>query len=494
MFFTLKAISGEGIAYYTDLKLGDTIRVYEEGNYQYRVFAFISDNNCFTCMKSLVNVCNYLNNDTCKIVSIVSTKYDNFLEKFKKDYQWNYDLIIDKIGAYRHLYKINQDPVYIITNNNGVINYIGVPGSAKLFNFDTIKNITKNLKSNSKINDIFSNYLDIKELTSSHEIFEKNNFSPYSGYFNKNANLYLISSLTDNVLYKFSETGDLVDKIDFSNFINRHTLVKGANNQIKPHIFSIENMMNGSIFEIDFNNKKIDTVLTCNWDTLKSYALPWVRSLMINDTTFIINQYSYSQSKIAEIPSMKVYFKNGSTSNIGKFDSKYIQYYLPSYTYSFLCLGNNSNIYEIQNLSDTIHLYNLSGKVIKNIYCDFDTTTYKRLSKEKLSSLNKSTPIEQIMDLQYHQSSISDESGILYDLVKSNIYVIYQTKVRTVGGEIVVNKYLHSPFVNKNHKIHDLKLPNNSIPVDISDDIITLLNIINDKYYFCKFDLKQLYK
>ncbi len=475
----------QGVEFSTDYKIGEQLPRYDKKYYDLKVLIFVDELSCITCIESMKNVSEYImKNSNAQIVLFFIASSDNYLDKYINKIDWKYDAVHDFAGAYKNLFKIKEVPFMFITNNSGVIYYMGIPGSAKYFDIDSIQNAVELIKH--KKNELFS-AIGLKEIdkkpvnnSKAKQILINQPFSAHENLISKNI---VVSSLEGNALYLLDSNANLLADVGLDKFgLDRHTMVHGNLKNEEAYIYTVSQNGINTIHEVDIKEKKIIFSLKCE-PRLDENTLPFFNVHKYNDNTFFINQKTYNYSGRSEAePTIRSYSSNSSNSlSFGTLANTYNDYYLSNYVGSDFCFDNNSNIYEIQNFSDSLNIYNINSNNKKSIKINFDTTKFRHKWRDCFKGVSDETDIELIKNLRYKISSRSYNHAIFYDNAKDNIYIVYHNRNENNDLDL----FIHKMSVNVNAKKYeiDIIIPPDSIIISINNGVLKLLQTIENKSY-----------
>lgn len=481
------------LSLYTNNSIKDTIPVFGKPENIIQAYFFVDQNSCFTCNETIKNISNFLTKKyNSKIVMFLnaSESYDTL--QFRIRNNWEYSIVLDFMGAYKKLYNIEQFPIMYLTDNKGVIEYIGIPGSNKYFDIDTISIYAKNIF-NSR-DDRFS----IKGLMLLNKKVIRNQsnknikiLDPFAAHKNSYSKNIIISSIDNNKLYLIDSNSILINELQLDKFsINRHTLVQGNLKNDDVYIYTISPECSGTIYRIDLINMTCDSILRCN-HLQEENTLPYFSVKKLNDSMFLINQMPYSYNKITcQEPTIRMY-KTGSgylSKSIGKLDSTYVKYYLVNYFGTEFCLDIHNNIYEYQNFTDSIFYYDLINNTKESYPISFDSTFYKYDWKSEFDKINNDTDIEIVKTLRYKVSSLKYNNAMIYDNINDDVYIFY--------GHNVQDSDIQKVFMNKFNRFGikpsqpDIQIPYDCIIIGIKNKIIKVLRTIDGNSYLVDYILE----
>ena len=443
-----------GIKYYTSTKLNQKLPVYNNKHYKIRFYVFVDELSCYTCIKSLINISEYVIsfNDSEIILFLKSENFELSKNQLIKQ-GWKYDIVNDKIAAYKKLYGIKNNPVCLVLNDTGVVKFIGIPGSASFFNIDKFKRVISKLSKTDTISHENSklNLPQIKQI-----ILDKKNLSQVGkiiqATIDKILSYYLIWSFQSKKLFIYDFDGKLVKVKDFSNFFH-------------PVFTFTSRYKNKIVFE-DFDNKFNLKFYTYNLITdsvnflyikkTKDKYYPIYTYVLINDS-LLVNGYWLDESMLknnTKSHSFSIYnFSTKRSTDAGIFDKYYYDYFLFNFYHIDFCTNNRNQIVMIQNFSDSLRFYDTNGKYLHSIYINYDKRYYFFRWKDAFSKLNNKTNIEEFKKLTDSVSNLTDSQSLLYDKKKNVYYIIYKKYFINPSGQKVYGYYIHC-IPSKNEDIY----------------------------------------
>ena len=475
----------------TNVQIKDKIPLIKSTDSKIHLYFFIDEISCFTCIESMKNVSKFLTKEfNTNIVVFINANEDFDTLRFRNNTNWKYPIILDYIGAYKNHYGVKQLPLMYIADKDGVVEYIGIPGSAKYFDADSIYNKAKFIQN--KNNDDFS--INGLKFLKKENIFDKNKMKiklkePFSGYTNPNNNGFVVSCINNNIIYVIDSNNILIREYQLDSFnIDRHALVHGnvSNNDI--YIYTISSEGGGTIYKINLFKNNCDSIIKCDYN-LQENTLPWFSVRLLNDSVFLINQslYNYKKSNGFE-PSIRVYSvgnKKYHYDKIGRLDPHFSKYYLANYFGSDFCFDNYNNIYEFQYFSDSIHYYDLKENQVNSYSIKFDSIYYNYNWKTLFEGIDENTDLEIRKTFRFKISNLKYGNALIYDKTKDEILIFYGNRDPKTEKQI-----LHFNRFNKNnlnHNYPDIKIPDDCLIMGVNDGIITFLRTIDGLSYIVDY-------
>lgn len=478
---------------YSDNKIKDTIPIFGKTDNKIHAYFFVDQNSCFTCNETIKNISNYLSkkyNSKNVLFLNASESFDTL--QFRKRNNWEYSLVLDFMGAYKKLYNIKQFPFMYLTNNDGTIEYMGIPGSGNYFDLDTISVIANKII-NLQEDEFIINGLKLlnKQVIRNQTYNTIEIHEPFSAHQYSDSKNIVISSIDNNKLYLVDSNSILINELQLDKFgINRHTLVQGNLKNDDVYVYTISPECSGTIHKIDLINNTCDSILKCN-HLQDENTLPYFSVKKLNDSIFLINQMPYSYNKVTcQEPTIRMY-KTGSdyfSKSIGKLDSTYVKYYLINYFGTEFCLDIHNNIYEYQNFTDSIFYYDLINNKKESYPISFDSTFYKYDWKSEFDKINNDTDIEIVKTLRYKVSSLKYNNAMIYDTINDDVYIFY--------GHNIQDSDIQKIFMNKFDRFGikpsqpDIQIPNDCIIIGIKNRMIKVLRNIDGNSYLVDYILE----
>ena len=461
------------------LKLNDTVLIASEKEFNINIFAY---NSSIDKIQKLLD--RFIENNSNIDFSISLYIQDKFTTS-KNSLHDNINIIEDYVGAYREICKIKTIPYVLIANNQGLVKNLFVLDSLefiKLHNETKIENYAgENEFQISRLR--YINKIILKDSLG----LIKENLIPFTGY--KSENYFCFSSIINNRVSIYDSLGTQTNNINLDSLhIKYHSLILGdiRNRDFEIYIFN-PYIAKYIIASIDLSNNKLKKVFQCkNNDTL-NYS-PFFNCAKINDTLYLINQMVYDFKVLKDEPSLVLYNTNtGEEKHLSHYENIYKKYKLSNYFTSGFCC-DDSLIYEIQNLSDTIRVYKKNGILIKSLFCNFDSTKYRTDWKNIFTNIDYSTPLEIIKSLSYQVTTLVDNNSLLIDKVNKDLYVCYKHNILSKQGINYNQKYLHKQG-NKTNE--DIILPLDSQILSVNNGIIYIYLFKNNTNYILKYEFSE---
>jgi len=435
------------LSFYTNLNIGDTKPVIDNDYHKIRFYAFINGLSCFTCIKTLINLSNYVNTfDNCEIVLFLqSENYDLSKENLIKE-NWRYKIINDQIGAYKKLYEIKNSPVCLLLNDTGLVKFIGIPGSSSHFDIDNFKKTIFELSNNSSNERKSSIVLPkLKEI----KLKSKNiNFSKIGkilqGYWEKKKGYFLFYGFQSKKLIVFDSTGMYVKQKDFSNFL--HPFFTFSSKYKDKYIFTdFDSKYNLSFYFYDLASKSIKKFYTVH---PKNGHYPLYTYLFLNDS-ILVSSYWLDNKFIAKRESNNYSFSiynilSNESKEAGVFDRYYLKYHLRNYFHLDFCSNNKNQIVMIQNFTDSLRVYDISGKFVNSLYINYDKKYYYYNWKKSFGKLNKKSSLEDIKMLADSVTNLCASQCLLYDNTINRYYIIYQKYFKSITNDKEYRYFIHT--------------------------------------------------
>ena len=489
-FFKLAAESG--IEIHTDLKTGDTIPCYSDTYASFRIYAFIGDQNCFVCMQSLVNVCDYLfkHGKTVEIILFSESKSKNSIANFKENFKWKYPAVDDPVGAYKQLYKVKQFPLFILTNSKGVVYYLGVPGTNGLFEWDDIKAALKKMKEAQK-DDLSIKHLQFIKKT---DLLDSNggkisDMDVTQCYINEKSHNLVTFNSRNNTLAEFNINGKKLHELTLQlpdHFLQYWSLI--CNNKGNDNVYcqgtDIINKLT-FIVKVNFKANILEQIFVCNDSDAvnKNYYNNYEGFYCLGKDVFIATQTKYDYTIDNKEPLLRIYsFKGEEYNKLGYFDPIYFKTNYFHFCYTVVATDNDNNIFALQNLTNKLFLYNKNGEKLTEIKCRFDSTYYFYDYPNEFKKYDTCTDSEPLKQLSFILTSFNK---LLFDNVNNKIYVVY---LKVNAENYKLKYFIHSPqdaVEGKNST--DIALPVNCFPVQIDNGILSVLRKIDGFYCIVQY-------
>jgi hypothetical protein len=474
VIFPFKGYS-QDLSFYTDLKLGNNINTVGNENFDCRLYFFVDESTCFTCMGSL----NAITSNCAKIahtqsILFVKSSGQDRIDGLKDKYKLEMPIIHDIASAYQNFYKVKNYPLMILTDKKGKIYYLGVPGHASLFNIELLLSEVKKIKDlNSKANNN-----SVIEIVSMVNLSTTDNLLGdlyFIKYFDSTKS-YIAFNHSKGIVLKLDSIGTIIDSCSLNSL--------AGDFPIGMAYMSLGNIREDFIPFVQISqNAKIDlfyiNLLTrtkfhiCELKDV-DWAIPYFNSLAINDSLVLVSLKPREQFiNASENIFPSIAFINPKKRDIkyyGHYDSNIQRLKISNYYSQPLQVDKNNLIYEMQSPSDTIHRLLANGDELEPIKCSFDENSFNKNWKSLFDTLELTSNLESKKSISQFITSLHSLYGVLIDETTEDIYVCYDKKEKNSSGNIMRSYYLS--IINRSKYNKDIPIPNYGVPFYIGNGIV----------------------
>jgi hypothetical protein len=434
----------------TDLKLNEQVEIYNQvENVDGYAYFFVTYPACASCLESMEVLINYLDSggkfDIKVFISGISVDY---IETIKKEKGWKIDIILDKLGAYHKLYKLNKTNSLLLINNNHLLKY------SECFSdkfeiqslIDVIEEIKKSNEFQHSLNHSIAFKIDDKPLVKNYGIL---------GLYSDQNQTYYFSQINEGILYISDSTGNIIKSIDLKKGIqtNRFRLMQMTwrvkNQLILLHFQNVNNRnLSNILIEYDIVNESFEQIYLSNSlddEMLEIYG-------NTTDSGYLISKFLEPSTLLSDsVNDIIIVYSEDKDIIAGDnlIDSIYYQFDLIGAFRQFLCFGQNE-ILSIQMFSRNLMIYDNQLKLSKRI--KLDNSTNLRETKQGLPTLKSksdwvgfssqnsyyqyihSNPIESLVLLGYFNYVVPE--GIL-DLESPDVKTNWFFDLFNISGKFV---------------------------------------------------------
>jgi len=441
LFFSFQVLFAQTEnAFHTDKKVGDTIITYgSDDGYEARLYIFMDEISCEIGFLSIEGILKTATKElNTQAIAFIKARNQAFIDKAKSEYDIRFPVVHDIATAYQRLYGVKQFPLAILTDAGGKIYHIGVPGKT-YFGIQEMKEAVAEIKKAS---------LKKSELVGLKEIgalkIELQDGTPLSSltlrmaeYF-PNDNSYLLWNHKEKEALSINGAGKVFKTVDFNRFRNTYTIVLLNNGSVNRKTIPVTDYGFDNKYSFYLANIDADTLFKIDELAETDVNRPYYKNIQVNDSIFAIG-LGYLVTDNKELQKKRKSFrlynvKSKTFKDAGRYDEIINTYPLSHHSRPTFCIDEASNIYEMQNFSDTIRVYNYDGQPIRTITCKFDSTHYNYKWKEYFAPLHEDSPQGEFMQFSDSLTQLAESQGLLYDGVKKTLHVVYSQKKYTSSG------------------------------------------------------------
>lgn len=425
-------------SYNTRTRVGDvvTLRGEDEGRANV-VYVFTDQRACYTCMLTLKSFCEVMAKRQVPVVFFVKGLSPSSTERFRKEQDVEATIVGDDMGAYFALFRIEKPTVLMLVNGNGVVEYIGIPGTA---NFDPAVIADKvGTPDTSKMGARYAlegvrhariakrvpldTALDPSRNTSLKYQGEKGRFALFDHssrklhiVSDKGATLYTGRIAAKNIPYRpYGPTLIALDR-------ERGLLVYDTDVEtVYPYLFFYDYSTQNAdtlVFPIAERQRTTHKIL---YDTRSGRY--WIGRRPFNSSMDFIDDGASLLT-----------LKDGTWHRQGRFDRIYFDGFNSSYYWQMFSLCKDGFL-ELQSMSDTLYVHDREGEIVRTIAVTLPPE-HRIEWKNRMRTLTASSPLSQVKALG---DSLVRPLKILCDSTSMTCYVFFQIPMSHYTGKRLPN-------------------------------------------------------
>lgn len=449
MWFLMILVAALGIAsasgrvmddhsYYTKVRVGDTVtlRGEDEGKAS-AIYVFTDQRACYTCMLTLKSFCTAMAKRQVSVVFFVKGLSPSSTERFRKEQEVEATIVGDDMGAYFRLFRIEKPTVLMLVNGKGVVDYIGIPGTA---DFDPGRVVEMVGSSNGGVRGERYVVDGVRHLPVTRRMALDTTLGlsrNTSFKFQAERKRFALFDHSNRKLHIVSDAGvvDYTGAVEAKNLPYRSygpTLVAWDRNRGLLTFDSDVMTAYPFLFFYDY--------VTQDADTLK---FPYVeRGRLSNKILYDERSGRYWIGRRPFNPSMDfvddgaslLTMKDGAWQRQGRFDRIYFDGFNPSYYWQMFSLCKGGFV-EVQNFSDTLFVHDRNGEIVRTITVTLPPE-HRIAWKERMRMLTPSSPMSEVKALG---DSIVRHQKILCDSTSTTCYVFFQIPMSHYTGKRLPN-------------------------------------------------------
>lgn len=445
-------------------------------------------------MQSLSNIAQYLSGrGDIQIVLFFSARNIAAIDRFKRDHEWNYPIVHDIATAYKNLYGIEHQPVCILTNRRGVIQFLGIPGKAS-FSIGALYQVLSALVIQNKEETAELVCIAKRALVWNGDTVT-GNWGIRSAFYSEKRKQFMFWNYDERTLYLLGHDGNVAKKVDIGSFAEKQKML------VSMPIGG--NIGTGSIafVNINYHIPAPITVFTVNPELLQfrvmfygssdSAQSPRPDILQLSDTTFLISFAYENQATLSFYPELapaRIVNASGEVlATVGEYEKYLAKYTVDRFYAQKFCLDGKGNIYTASRFSDSVRVYTQAGELLQRIPCDYDSTLWNYKWREYFGHLYESSPVEEFKKLS---DSITAISHLFYDREAEHLYVAYSHSAPSEGGNTLYY-VLHRPQKQGKTTRHDIALPNGVVPIVIENSVLYCMETIDNSMYLTAYRIPE---
>lgn len=478
---TLSLRADDQMSLYTTNVIGDTVLTYGDDNrYTARLYAFVDGDSCSTCMQALASIARVLSErKDVQIVLFMRARNEAAIERFRKNYNWNFPIVYDVATAYKQVYDIIRYPLCILTDRAGVITLIGVPGKPE-FNLKACEHALAGMRKNGDRGDGLTRVQQWVVMAG--DTAPIRNWITQFGTHVRGKDEFILWNFFSKELLWVNGRGKILKQVlltefpeDHSSTIPRPIFFAG---EAAPNCIPFLNLnfvdITATMYNVHFDADTLERL----WDIPPPDSLhsPATTAFRLSDTSFLIGYMYSDRAAVRQNPNVYtariVNTRGEITGVLGRYESYNQSRYVMSYFMQSFCGDGEGNVYMIESLADTIRVYNQTGVLLRSIACEYDSTLWNYRWQDGFLPLHEESPVEELMKPSDSITKVAGVNGLFYDLSGQRVYVVYQRKIVTPAGNTSYRFFLHRPGLE--HKVirRDLALPGDAKPIHIENGLL----------------------
>lgn len=476
IIFTLFILSFS-ISYSSEFK------IYDNNNSDLYVYIFLNENSCMTCQDYTYSFINkYKDNENLEIRIFYNGVSEDFYNENIKN-KFLIHSVFDNFGLYSDYYNINNYPGFILLSKNGkeILNTDFLDDELILNTLDSLLSLEK-----SENHSIFNTSLlkDTPNISDNYKVKLFNNF------------IYILDIKYKKILI-YNQLGELENKINFiseySNFKLTYLFDFYILNKDEILLIDSDLYSNRLIVKINLLEKKITKFNNVPKNT-ENFNIGYNSFFDETDTSFIFGVYPNYNQKIRKLnydDKTLLFLKNDKINYFGQSNFDNLKY-KNSYAFVNYIIKKGNNIFEIQNLSTEILVYNKDNlKYEKSIKPKIDIKNFRKIYLDF-------EDIENAIYWNNIKNEISLIEGFYLDNLKKIFYIHFKNhnypknSNKPFDENNIIDSYLYS--INEVGDVHkfNFNFGGNYKPILIMDDKIYVSENTNNKLKLYLIDINEL--
>lgn len=477
----------EAMSFYTAYTVGDTVLTYGDDNrYVARLYAFVDETSCFTCMQTMSNIAHRLSKrNDIQIVLFMRTRHVSSIERFQKEYDWQFPVVHDAATAYKQLYKIAHYPVCLLTDAAGVIHFIDVPGKST-FNLQAFEKalaaMPKKNTAQESIRRLHAYPLQLADST------VPGGWTSRTGQYIASRDNFLFWNFDLNEFYLVDRRGRVVKHVDMSQFEQYNiTAVIPVRGRVGPESITVANINYHmpppvTVYKVDLETDGIRQMFDSPVPDSAHFASEKV--LQVDDTTFWMGNRYRNSAVVALSPGLftsRVISSSGAVLGTrGQYENYVRTLPVQKFFSQAFCLDETGNVFELTTFGDTIRMYDRAGTVRRTLYCDYDSTLWNYGWQASFARLWDGASVEEYRKLS-DSITVIPSDGLLYDAETAQLYAVYRSKRVSSSGGAADRYCIHHPaqpgFIKTVRR--DVALPDNVKPIHIEKGLLYCMETVD---------------
>lgn len=438
--------------------------------------------------------------DSIPCVFFIGGATESDINSMREQYDSNYTIIADPIGAYRKYYKVHQYPFYILTDASGRILLMDKAGGGNVSTEELQQALSAIRTPSASQHNSSHDHITLKRKIpieyDDGQLFTKFRITLFSP---KTQSLVVVAP-TVNILYIVDSVGTIKKKIDGNSLSKPRSLATFMPTWIEEDsvlllvdsrldvyrgMYTV-NINTGETREIPFQNQ-LRQLLDSNLLGIEHalHYMPHKDKILMGLTR--VNDHKLTDSD----DSFLLYdVATGKIEFCGTPDQPFIDFNLSLYHGTRFQTDANSLIYEKQGISRTVNVYTPEGKRIRSFQCNVDTTCWRDLREDCVE-----TATGTFLEKHRQYAKKSNIEYLFLDSTQDKLSVVYYTMDYPGADSADFTRYNMNFFIHRTDTTgnrlldHDIRLPNNTIPFYVDENIIGATEFIDNKLFIVWYDI-----
>lgn len=472
---------------FTDLRIGDTVQLIEPSTDYYAfVYVFADESACFTCMSSLDLFGGHDffpgsdNKKKFKSMLFLSGVGSDFAERLSAENNWdNFEIILDKVGAYKQFYKVKNNAFYFIADKDGKICAMDKSGGV-ILTYKDIKNVLdslSNIEEKKQLKEI--KRIKFHDAESNFFIGQRRvvRYSEKAGNFvafdNKNCSFVVFDSLGSAIRQEVVNINNSRYCLSIwdAQFLNPDTLIFYVMADDVNRFF-VWYSLDGNFIK-SHEITRIKNLDKRYWSGL-SFAINPLNNHFYVDCNQNQSFDNFTHKLDSSFNTIQIFVQDGDFQNfIGVPNNEYYENYNSKSFWGRLAFCNDGKLFESQNLTSTINVYDNKNYFLKKYYLKMGNSW----RGSHLSYDNKNRTMEDLAKFRNKTSWVDDlfidsetETGAMHYVNRT----LPQGELSPYGPGVLSERYLHFFYINDGSPVYsdDIKLPDSALPIMIKGNRI----------------------
>ncbi|MCA9747640.1 MAG: hypothetical protein KC414_00905 [Romboutsia sp.] len=467
---------------FTTLKEMDVVKPITDDYFDLKIYIFMDVNSCMVCQGMIPELEKYFEGKNLKIQKIIffSGASKKTAEDYKKENNWDYEIITDYNNIYTDYYKITMLPAFLILNNKNQVMFVDKLGGIRTTSskLDSILNYAKENKTNDVDKRIIKSMPVVgppqkKIIYTSHtrtiQYLEKTNEYLINSDYGKD--IYIMDSNAvynhkynlDEMLKQENTSGDNIVDLVFDEESNNLAMCINTIG-VLHHLFIYNTITKetelGSLEYIRHNIPKFRAGLDIAYSPKSNHIylnIDWSDHLKKSTSEKEPQLYIFDLADSAIIKRI-IEYKPTIRDN---YDIWGFAYTLP--------LVVEDRLFCTNMFSTELFEFDLKGNFVKK-YGIYNSENY-RYNPKPMESRHRD-------EYMYFRGRASINENLLFDKATKKIYIYYQNKVETTKENLKLmlrvptKHYLVEVSNDPDSKCNEYELPENHVPFYINNGVV----------------------